>query len=77
MAARGAIGVYLDPEGLLNLLARRLPWIGEVDRDAAFILMIMGGASAFWGAGSFLISDREARELAQRRRRRIGGRGFF
>lgn len=77
MAVRGAIGVYLDPGGLLHRLARHVPWTGELDRDGAFIVMLMGLGTAAWGAGSFLISDREAREMARRRRYRIGRRGFF
>lgn len=71
LAVRGAIGVYLVPGGLVDRLARRLPWIGDIDRDAAFIVMIMGLGTAAWGAGSFLISEREAQELARRRRRRF------
>lgn len=76
MAVRGAIGVYL-PESLLERLARHVPWIGDIGRDAAFIVMIMGLGTAVWGAVSFLISDKEAREMARRRRYRIGRRGIF
>lgn len=71
MAVRGAIGVYLDPGGIVNRLARHVPVIGDFEGDGLFILMIIGIATAVWGGGSFLISEREAQELARRRRRRF------
>lgn len=77
LAARGAMGVYLDPWGLPNRLARHLPWIGDIDRDAAFLVMIIGIGTAVWGAGSFLISEREAQELSRRGRYRRRQRWYF
>lgn len=80
MVARGASAVYLDPSGWVNRLARHLPWIGELEREPAFIVMFIGMATVVWGAGSFMISDREADELARRgrlQRLRRRGRRFF
>lgn len=81
MAARGAVGVYLDPYGLLARLARHTPLIGELEREGAFLVMIAGMAAIVWGAGSFMVTDREAEELdrlAGRRRlwRRVRWRPF-
>lgn len=80
MVARGASAVYLDPSGWMNRLARQLPWIGELEREPAFIVMFIGMATVVWGVGSFMVSDREADHLERRgvlqrlRRRR---RRFF
>lgn len=68
MVARGASAVYLDPSGWINRLARHLPWIGELEREPAFLVMIIGMATLIWGAGGFMISDREAEELERRGR---------
>ncbi|MCR4294963.1 MAG: DnaJ domain-containing protein [Elusimicrobia bacterium] len=80
MVVRGASAVYLDPSGWVNRLARHLPWIGELEREPAFLVMIIGMATVVWGAGSFMISDREAEELERRgrlQRLRRRGRRFF
>lgn len=80
MALRGASAVYLDPSGWVNRLMRHLPWIGELEREPAFLVMIIGMATLIWGAGSFMISDREAEELERRgrlARLRRRGRRFF
>ncbi|MDP3540834.1 MAG: DnaJ domain-containing protein [Elusimicrobiota bacterium] len=68
MVARGASVVYIGPSGWVNRLARHLPWVGELEREPAFIVMFIGMAALIWGAGSFMISDREAEELERRGR---------
>lgn len=80
MVMRGASAVYLDPSGWVNRLMRQLPWIGELEREPAFLVMIIGMATLIWGAGSFMISDRDVEELERRgrlQRLRRRGRRFF
>ena len=77
IAARGAAGVWL-PGGFLDGLGRRLPMVGEVDADKAFIVLLIGGGVAAWNGMKLMMSnsalDAMAAEQARRYRR---GRGPF